>query len=1127
MFSGLGGLGALGGGGTNDIAVRIGLTGAKKFEGDLNATATKMGGFATMAAKALVAIGVAAAVTFAMAVKEASHFEHEMANVNTLLDVSDEQFAKLNDGVLGLARTLPVSMDSMTKGLYDLVSAGVAAGDSIGALELAGMAATAGMTSVDVAVRAGMSTINAYGLEMTELERIYDLQFSTVKYGVLTYEELSNALGNVLPAASNLKVPLTDLYGAIAHITKNGIVAQKATTFLARAFESMTENRGAWKDMGAAIFDTSGEFRGLLPIMADMNRALAGMSTETKITKLELLGMEKRAAKAILPMINNYQALAKSMGNVEASTGAMRAAQQKVLDTFEEQVKLIKNQLKVVFIEMGRDVVPILTESLKAMSEILLSITPILTETIGTVGTAVLLFKSGPLNNALNSLLYFGEMAKKSNENLAKLKREVGEVGERWKDWDTTGISKLTADVLGLTGGVEKLGDETEETVKPMAHLDKLLKENAKAAELYAAEIKVIEDNSVQTTAAMKAKIAEIERLIPLLERHAPQATSKFTKELKDLQIIVGRSENDGLIGSWGMLGDTGSETTAQIKKSTKATDDLVAAQRALGDIFSNIVEVLDEVGGAAGLLGSVLAEVSVETTTLEDGTKEVALALDPLTAIVAAVDWGMGQWSDTLDQIEADIQAVIDKTWDMIHAQRDLILAGAEVSEGYGNTSAMMDDLSAAMDQLEHRFDDTNLSMNDAVETLERMEEVAAEMTRLTEAWAFLDDFNKLTAGLDDLIAFGKYMDDLFGQGGWPGYDAYIEQLEEQIRLNIELLGTLDPLSAAYAQVWAAIDRALTALGQKIPFLVGYLLNLQAAFREAMGREVTTLGDFTEGKGLRDLTDEMNRGSGAAAKFRNEWLKLSSELMGGFNFMEEGMADLNTFIDEMEYMGEPLENVGDQINKAMSEWQAYINTLKPGSQAFKDATAAMDETMTRLSDLGYQVTIDPNAIWSGPPSDGSGGWGGLGDLDDIEIDIKVRGDIEEIEESLDTIADLIEKINGITTIELILDNDDYHKTRKMLLDIKGLLWDIGRKSAIEMDYSQVSEAHQEALRLKRALSSTSGNNTGSSLLGEIPINITVIIKDPSPTTTVEIVDDQQDRQNDLDRNQSSKGGPF
>ncbi len=356
-------------GGVGDIVAFVKLSGADKFNNDLDRLNQRVSNSGQVMNRAMNATLLAGAAAFTAATVAASKFEAQMADVNTLLDVSEKEFENLNQGVLNIAKTVPTSMSTLTKGLYDLISAGAESSQSISALDLAARAATAGISGVDVAVRAGMATINAYALDIGELSRIYDLQFSTVKKGVLTYAELSNAIGNVLPSASNLGVVLEDLYGSIAAVTKAGIDAQSATTYLARAFESMTENREKWEALGVAIFDATGKFRGLEPVIGDLAKSLQGATVEQRIMKLEALDMEKRAAKAILTMVNNYKGFKKTLDAVADSQGAMNDAFEKQMDTFKAQAGIIKNNLQVAFIELGRSVLPVLTDMFRELNK--------------------------------------------------------------------------------------------------------------------------------------------------------------------------------------------------------------------------------------------------------------------------------------------------------------------------------------------------------------------------------------------------------------------------------------------------------------------------------------------------------------------------------------------------------------------------------------------------------------------------------------------------------------------------------------------------------------------------------------------------------------------------------------
>ncbi len=356
--------------GVGDIVAYLGVGGQKDFESALNSAGQKSDALAQKINMGLTAALVAGAAAMGAMTKISAEFQKQMADVNTLLDGPAEQFGAMNDELLALAQTIPSSMASLTKGLYDLVSAGAPAADAVSALGLAAKAATAGVTGVNVAVNAGMSTINSYGLGMENLTTVYDLQFSTVKKGVLTYEQLASSIGTVLPAARTLNVSLEDMYGSIAFLTKAGQSADMAMTTLSRAFEALVEQKDKLAKFGVTIFDTSGKFRGMEAVVGDLAKALAGMTDEQKLATLATLDFDIEAGRAINTMINNYDGFKQTLDDVADSSGAMETAFKKQMDTFSSQASKFKNIIQTAFIKQGTELLlPALQGVLTALNE--------------------------------------------------------------------------------------------------------------------------------------------------------------------------------------------------------------------------------------------------------------------------------------------------------------------------------------------------------------------------------------------------------------------------------------------------------------------------------------------------------------------------------------------------------------------------------------------------------------------------------------------------------------------------------------------------------------------------------------------------------------------------------------
>lgn len=307
-------------------------------------------------------------------------FQQGMSNVNTLLNVSREELDGYSKEVVRVSNNIGESAKSLSGALYDIISAGVADDKSIAVLEKSAKAAKAGMTDTKTAVNAGLAAINAYGLEIENLGQVYDLQFSTVKKGVITFAQLASAQGQLLPSSRKLNVNLKEMYGSLAFLTKVGLNAEEASTALARAFDALSQEKDKFKALGVSVFDASGEFRGMVEVVADLSTALEGLSSEEQVEKLESLGMDIRAARAIVPMIKNLEDYKDVVGDVSDSAGSMNEAYKKAIDNIVFHWDRAKQNVINAFMNIGaafedevRDMLDRITAWARAISDFIVN----------------------------------------------------------------------------------------------------------------------------------------------------------------------------------------------------------------------------------------------------------------------------------------------------------------------------------------------------------------------------------------------------------------------------------------------------------------------------------------------------------------------------------------------------------------------------------------------------------------------------------------------------------------------------------------------------------------------------------------------------------------------------------
>jgi len=271
-------------------------------------------------------------------------FEQRMGEVNTMLDISKERFAALKVEIRDLTREIPQTASELAAAQYDILSAGVALEDSVGVLEKSAKAAVAGVTDTKTAALTGTGVINAYGMSIDELGDVYDILFQTVKSGVTTFPQLAQGIGNVLPTARAAGVEFGDVAASIAAMTKAGIKTPQAMTALKGAINALAaptpEARKQFKALGIT-------WQGLIPTLEQIRKK------SLSIDQLRLLIPDVEARTGVQALTQNFGDLEEILGKMDIAGGAMQDAYDKMKNTPENQVKLLKNAFDEVLLSSG------------------------------------------------------------------------------------------------------------------------------------------------------------------------------------------------------------------------------------------------------------------------------------------------------------------------------------------------------------------------------------------------------------------------------------------------------------------------------------------------------------------------------------------------------------------------------------------------------------------------------------------------------------------------------------------------------------------------------------------------------------------------------------------------------
>lgn len=199
--------------------------------------------------------------------EEITQFEKGFVNVLTLLDESQKKEFKdvLREGTIDLMSKYGLTIDDVNQSLFDVISAGVPAGEAIEFLDKASKMAIAGGAQLSEVVSGATTVLENYGKKGATTEEILNGLFATQVEGKTTVADLSRNLGKVTSTAAAAGIPLNQLYSTLAGLTKSADNTEDATTALINTIKALIDP----SDQATAVFKELGIETGITAVKED------------------------------------------------------------------------------------------------------------------------------------------------------------------------------------------------------------------------------------------------------------------------------------------------------------------------------------------------------------------------------------------------------------------------------------------------------------------------------------------------------------------------------------------------------------------------------------------------------------------------------------------------------------------------------------------------------------------------------------------------------------------------------------------------------------------------------------------------------------------------------------------
>lgn len=337
----------------------------------------------------IAAVGAAGLVFLGKAASAAVDYNKQVSLTRTQMYGVKASFNDVAQAGLDTASKIAVPLDQMQQGLYDIFSSmDVNMSQAKYLLTNFSKEAVAGQVDLSVAEKATIGILNAYQMKVQDVNKVQDIMFNMVKYGVGTYQDFADSIGRVTGPAVRANQTFDQTAALMAFTTRNGLSASNAASSVGRALDAIGKSRDKIKDFGQIVVGTLGDKTAaklgittksmiqmtdaagrLLPInqiMTELGSALKGLNpTQLNDVLTEMFkgtGGTIQAMRFIDIAVKNFKQLNTITSEMGQSKGALQAAYNIMAKTPAAQVQLLKNNFHILMIEIGNLLLPVVNK---------------------------------------------------------------------------------------------------------------------------------------------------------------------------------------------------------------------------------------------------------------------------------------------------------------------------------------------------------------------------------------------------------------------------------------------------------------------------------------------------------------------------------------------------------------------------------------------------------------------------------------------------------------------------------------------------------------------------------------------------------------------------------------------
>lgn len=328
---------------------------------------------------ALIGVGV-------QSVTMAANFQESMTQLVTGAGESQKNIALVSNGVLNMAVQVGESTQQLSQGLFMIESSGYHGAAGLQVLQTAAQGAQVGAANLQDVAFTLTGVLHDYGLSASQSVPAMNALIATTQAGKMHMQDLSLALGSVLPIAAQLHVSFPQIGAAIAEMTNSNMTAQRATQNLNNALLALSAPSATAQKAMTSVGLTAQQVKdtlstqglsGVLQLIeqhvghtfpansvasVEAFKAIMGGATGYKVA-LMLTG------KNLTDFEQNAKNIAKTMQGGSQSVQGWSEVQQ----DFNFKLNQAKEVVETLMIRIGMALLPVLTRLMNAVMPLISS----------------------------------------------------------------------------------------------------------------------------------------------------------------------------------------------------------------------------------------------------------------------------------------------------------------------------------------------------------------------------------------------------------------------------------------------------------------------------------------------------------------------------------------------------------------------------------------------------------------------------------------------------------------------------------------------------------------------------------------------------------------------------------